>query len=220
MNTRLIASVNLGTRLPLSVIVSLSLLSAPVAAQGGMGGGMDSGMGGRGAAGPPGAMTSPADVIRTNLDNTNPMKFLLDHKKPLSLTSAQQDTMKRYRKEMEDMQKPVFRELEAFFRQAPSTGRGMGAETGMGRGAGSDMGGEMSGGMGGPPGGGRAGGSGGPGENTQARSLPEPAKLLVGRLTDIQDSYRDRARAQLTEAQRAQSDSIEVVWLAKQRKKN
>jgi hypothetical protein len=49
--------------------------------------------------------------------------------------------------------------------------------------------------------------------------MPERMRALADRLLDIQDAYRDRARAQLSSAQRATADSIETVWLSEQRKK-
>jgi hypothetical protein len=83
------------------------------------------------------------------------------------------------------------------------------------------MRGGMGGGMAGePPSGGRGNAGETDSEGNPGRRLPEPAKKLVDRLADIHDAYRDRARAQLTETQRMQADSLEVVWLAKQRKES
>ena len=167
---------------------------------GGLGGGGRGGGGGMG--GGMGQPQSPVDTIKKNLDRTNPLTFLLDRKKPLSLTKAQQDTLKKFRDELRDAQRPVYAELDKLD-VARAGGRGPG---GMG-----------PGGRGGPPpGGGRDGG----GEASRGPGGPDDAlRVLAAKLYDIQDSFRDRARLQLESTQRVRADSLEQAWLAEERKK-
>ncbi len=210
-----------------TVALPLALLSTPsrAAAQGGMGGGIGGGMGGRGGGmggrggrgmgGDMGSRQSPVDAIKENLEHNDPLKFLLDHKKPLDLTKAQKDTIERYRNDMKDMQKPVYKDLERMAAEMP--GRG---------GPGGGMG--PPGGMGGERGGGgargRGQGRGADADTTEAggrgRGAPGgPFRELAAKLSDIQDAFRDRARAQLTAAQRTKADSLENAWLEAERKK-
>jgi hypothetical protein len=49
--------------------------------------------------------------------------------------------------------------------------------------------------------------------------LPDTAKKVLDRLTDLQDAYRDRARAKLDTVQRVRVDSIQRALLAQQREK-
>ena len=89
---------------------------------GSRGGGRSGGMGGGRGAGME-RMPSPADAIKETLEQSNPLKLLLDHRKPLSLTGAQRDTLDRYRDELKDAQKPVFKALESVAASMPR-GRG------------------------------------------------------------------------------------------------
>jgi hypothetical protein len=62
-------------------------------------------------------------------------------------------------------------------------------------------------GVGSPPGGGLGGGA------------PDTVRAVLGMLSDIQDSFRDRAREQLTAEQRTRADSLQQVMLAEERAK-
>jgi hypothetical protein len=73
------------------------------------------------------------------------------------------------------------------------------------------MGGGMGGGM---PGGMGAGAPGGMGAGA-----PDTVRAVLGTLSDIQDSFRDRAREQLTAEQRTRADSLQQVMLAEERAK-
>jgi hypothetical protein len=79
----------------------------------------------------------------------------------------------------------------------------------------------MGGGMGGGAGGsGRgAGGSGEdqPGGGPPGGGAPDTVRAVLGKLSDIQDSFRDRAREQLTAEQRTRADSLQQVMLAEER---
>ena len=168
---------------------------------GGRGGGRGGGMGG-GSMG--GNMKSPAAALKDNLERTDPLKFLLDHKKPLSLTNAQRDTLKRFQKDMSDMQEPIYKDLEKLVADMP--GRGAGAMGRGGIGAGRGRGGVDNSDS--TVGSGRRGGP------------DDPMRAIALKLTDIQDSFRDRARAQLDSTQRVKADSLETLWLAELRKKD
>lgn len=172
-----------------------------VHAQGGMGG-MGGGIGGgrRGGMGGPGmgdgARRTPATMVKDNLEKNDPIAFLLDRKKPLTLSDAQKDSLKLFRKEMQRMQEPLFKDIEKIFAdEAPQSG----------------------GGPGGGPGGGRRGGGMGGGKGA---ILPDTAKVIVARLTDIQEAYRDRARTQLNDGQRHIADSLLTALLDEERNKD
>ncbi|BAH38412.1 MAG TPA: hypothetical protein DGD08_03495 [Gemmatimonas aurantiaca] len=197
---------------------ALMVLSAPTvlhAQMGGMGGGgMGGGMGGRGGMGGgpggrpggPGSRT-PVDVARDRMKQTDPLAFLLDHKKELALTKAQQDTFKVYRKELEEKQSPVFKDLQKVSTEEPANG---GAANGGGRGG-------MGGGMGGRDG--RRPPSDSAGRDAAGPFASDAVRALFSRLADIQDAYRDRARTKLDETQRVRADSIQNAALEKQREK-
>jgi hypothetical protein len=139
-----------------------------------------------------GSMRSPAAMARERLEQADPLAFLLDRKKPLELTKPQQESFKALRKEMQRMQAPLFKDLETLFGDMPRRG-GM---PGGGRGAGTTP-------SSGPP-------DGAPSDTVRA---------VVGKLSDIQDAYRDRAREQLTAMQRTRADSLQQILLAKEREK-
>lgn len=144
-----------------------------------------------------GQMKSPVETVKENLERNDPIVFLLDRKKPLTLTDLQKDSLKSLRKEMQHMQEPLFKEMEAQVGPLPARG-GM-------RGSGGTEGGGADGGR-------RSrGGSSGASDTVRA---------LVGRLTDIQDAYRDRARGQLNDLQRVKADSLLQIFLADERKKD
>lgn len=150
-------------------------------------------------------MKSPAETAKKNLEHNDPIKFLLDQKKPLALTNTQRDTLKFLQKEMKHMQEPLFKDMEKL--TSDMAGRG-GMRGGMGRG-----------GRGGPSGG-ASGGDSEPPEGGRGRGgVPDTVRALVARLSDIQDAYRDRARTKLTDAQRTTADSLFDDMLAKDRKK-
>jgi len=180
---------------------------------GGMGGGMSGGAGGRGGGGMGGrggpgmgggSMKSPAAMARERLENADPIEFLLDRKKTLDLTKPQQESFKSLRKEMQRTQAPLFKDLEKLFGDMPQRG---------GRG-------------GGPPGGGMGGGAGGSGRGGGRPEDEQPGggasdtvRAVMSKLSDIQDSFRDRAREQLTAEQRTRADSLQQVMLAEERAK-
>jgi len=149
-----------------------------------------------------GRMPSPADEIRRNLEASDGLRFLLDHRKPLEMTRAQRDTLERYRDDQSAMQKPVYRELEKLVSDRPmgAPGGGRGGPEGGRRGA--------------PDGGGRGPESGGRGP-----AASDTVRALANRLADIQSAFRDRARQQLTATQRTKADSLELIWLEKERKR-
>ena len=150
-------------------------------------------MGGRGGPGTGGgSMKSPAAMARERIEQADPLEFLLDRKKPLELTKAQQQSFKALRKEMQRLQDPLFKDLEHLFAGMPQRG---------GRGGGGRAGEDQPGGT--PPDGG----------------APDTVRVVVGKLSDIQDSFRDRAREQLTAGQRTRADSLQQVMLAEERAK-
>ena len=150
-------------------------------------------MGGRGGPGMGGSMKSPAAMAKERIEQADPIEFLLDRKKPLELTKEQQDTFKSLRKEMRQTQAPLFKELDKLFGDQPQRGgRGGGP-------SGGSMGGSMPGGMG--------------------AGAPDTVRAVLGTLSDIQDSFRDRAREQLTAEQRTRADSLQQAMLAEERAK-
>lgn len=89
--------------------------TALLAQMGGMGGMRGGGMGrgGMGRGGMGGTrMESPAERARKTIEEGNPFALLLEHKKPLQLTKAQQDTFKSYAKELKERQEPLFKDLD------------------------------------------------------------------------------------------------------------
>jgi hypothetical protein len=144
-----------------------------------------------------GSMKSPAALAKERIEQADPIEFLLDRKKPLELTKAQQDTFKSLRKEMRQTQAPLFKDLDKLFGDLPQRGGRGGGPPGGG------MGGRMSGGM--------------PGE--MGAGAPDTVRTVLGKLSDIQDSFRDRAREQLTAEQRTRADSLQQVMLAEERAK-
>lgn len=179
-----------------------------------MGGGRRGGMGGGGMGG--GSRRTPATMVKENLEKNDPIAFLLDRKKPLTLSDAQKDSLKAFRKEMQHMQEPLFKDMDKIFADEAQQG---GAGQGGGR-RGGGMGGGMGGGRGMPPGGDDGEGGGARGGRGMGAMLPDTAKVIVARLTDIQDAYRDRARAQLNDGQRHIADSLMTALLDDERKKN
>ncbi len=175
---------------------------------GGMGGGRPGGRGGGGMGGP---RRSPTAMIKENLERNDPISFLLDKKKELALRDAQKDSLKSLHKEMQRMQSPLFKEMDKVFAELMESGaRGGARGGGMGGGMG---GGQRGGGM--PPGGEGPDGGG----RGMAAGMPDTARVLATRLSDIQDSFRDRARTQLDDGQRRTADSLYNVFLENERKK-
>ena len=134
-----------------------------------------------------GSRRSPATTVKENLEKNDPIAFLLDRKKPLTLSDPQKDSLKAFRKEMQHMQEPLFKDMEKIFTDEAKQGDARGSQGG-GRGMGA--------------------------------MLPDEAKTIVARLTDIQDAYRDRARGQLNDGQRHIADSLMTAVLEDERKKN
>ncbi len=198
---RLPLGLSLALAISLQALAPVSLAAQMGGGMGGMGGapgGRGGGMGGRGGPGMGGgSMKSPAAMARERLEQADPLNFLLEHKKPLELTKPQQESFKALRKEMQRMQSPLFKDLDKLFGEMPRRG------------------GMPGGGM---PGGGRGAGttpSGAPSDGAPSDTV----RAVVGKLSDIQDSYRDRAREQLTETQRTRADSLQQILLAKEREK-
>lgn len=204
---------------PATLITVLATPTLVHAQMGGMGGGgMGGGMGGRGGmgggrgpGGPGGGMRrAPVDMARDRMKQTDPLAFLLDHKKELELTKVQQDTFKVYRKELEEKQSPVFNDIRKLTAdETAAAAKGEGPAGGMG------------GGMGG-----RGPGRGQPPSDSAGRRddgagpfASDGMRSLFLRLADIQDSFRDRARAKLDDTQRVRADSIQNAALEKQREK-
>ena len=158
---------------------------------GGMGGGRRGGMGGGQGMGGGGSRSSPATMAKQTLEKNDPIAFLLDRKKPLSLSDPQKDSLKAFRKEMQRMQEPLFKDLDKIFSDETQQGGARGGQRG-----------------------GQSGGRG------MGAMLPDTAKTIVARLTDIQDAYRDRARGQLNDGQRHIGDSLMTALLDEERKKS
>ncbi len=154
---------------------------------GGMGGGRRGGMGNGQGMGGGGSRSSPATMVKETLEKNDPIAFFLDRKKSLTLSNPQKDSLKAFRKEMQRMQEPLFKDLDKIFADEKQQGGARGGQVG-GRGMGA--------------------------------MLPDTAKTIVARLTDIQDAYRDRARGQLNDGQRHISDSLMTALLDEERKKN
>ncbi|WP_309670324.1 hypothetical protein [Gemmatimonas sp.] len=112
------------------------------------------------------------------------------------------------------MQSPLFKELDKLFGDLPRRGGPGGGAPPRG-----GMGGGMPGGMGGPERGGARPGDERPDGNAAGGGLPDTVHVVIGRLSDIQDSHRDPAREQLTPVQRTRADSIQQVILAEERAK-
>ena len=189
-------------RLRLGVVTCLALSipsSGSLAAQGGRGRG---GPGGRGGFG---QRVSPAATLKDNLEHNDPVAFLLDRKKPLALSGAQRDSLKVFRKEMRRRQEPLFKDMEGLATDREQQG----ARGGRGRGGRSDGG--------GPDGGGGASGRGG--DRAARAGASDTMRVLIDRLTEIQDAYGERARTQLSESQRAKADTLMERFLADERKR-
>lgn len=186
------------TALTVTAVLTLAATTS-LSAQRGMGraGGGGTRGGGMGRGSGMGQMKSSAETVKENLERNDPIAFLLDRKKPLALSDLQKDSLKSLRKEMQHMQEPLFKDMMAQANPSPVRG---------------DM--RDGGGMenGGADGGRRSrGGSSGASDTVRA---------LAGRLTDIQDAYRDRARGQLNDIQRVKADSLLQIFLADERKKD
>lgn len=190
-------------RLSLGVVTCLALSIPPsgsLAAQG-------RGRGGPGGRGGFGQIKSPAATLKDNLEHNDPVAFLLDRKKPLALSGAQRDSLKFFKKEMRRQQEPLFKEMEGLAtnrqEQAARGGRGRGGRSN-GRG---------------PDGGGGDGASGRGGDRGARAGASDTMRVLIDRLTDIQDAYGERARTQLSLSQRAKADTLMEQFLADERKR-
>ncbi|MBY0489488.1 MAG: hypothetical protein K2R93_06570 [Gemmatimonadaceae bacterium] len=120
------ARLRLARRLCMLAAFVPSALLAQMGGMGGMGGMRGGGMGrggmGRGGMGGP-RMESPAERARKTIEEGNPFTLLLEHKKPLQLSKAQQDTFKSYAKELKERQEPLFKTLDQLFGDARGGGR-------------------------------------------------------------------------------------------------
>ena len=56
--------------------------------------------------------TSVSRRVRNDLDGKNPLEFMLKHDKQLTLSNPQKDSIKSYAKQMDNDQKPIFKELQ------------------------------------------------------------------------------------------------------------
>ena len=171
--------------LVLSCAVLAATSSIALAQRGGGGGGAGGGRGGGRGGGGFGSAESPIDRVKAQLKETDQLEFLDKKKKQLELTKEQKNSIKSLHKEMDDMQKPIFKDLEQIFAQ--SGGRG-GAR----------------GGGGGVDGGG-AGGRG---------AMPAGVQAAMLRLSEIQDAAGERAHAMLNDTQKHMSDSLMVIYKA------
>ena len=203
------------TLAPLTPAVLVAQMGGGGGGRGGAAGGRGGGMGGGGSMGG-GSAKSPAAMAKERIKKADPIEFLLDRKKPLELTNEQQDVFKSLRKEMQRTQAPLFKDLDKLFGDMPQRG-------------GSPPGGGMGGGMGGGRGGGMGGGGrpgedrpngGTPGSGAPGAGASDTVRAVLGTLSDIQDSFRDRAREQLTAVQRTRADSLQQVMLAEERAKS
>ena len=164
--------------------VIFAAVSSPSIAQGrGRGGG--GGGGGRGAGGGGGASFSPMDRVKDELKATDELEFLHNRNKQLSLDKEQKDAIKALNKEMDQMQKPIFKEMEKTFADAERS---------------SSMGG------GGSRGGGEAGMRGGRG------AMPAGIRESMVKLTEIQAAFAERAAVLLRDDQKHLADSLRVIY--------
>jgi len=69
-----------------------------------------------------------------------------------------------------------------------------------------------------PQRGGRGGGAP-PGGGEPSGGEPDAVRVVIARISDMQDSFRDRAREQLNPAQRTRADSLQQMTLAEERAK-
>lgn len=63
------------------------------------------------------------------------------------------------------------------------------------------------------------GGGAPPGGGEPSGGAPDAVRVVIARISDMQDSFRDRAREQLNPEQRARVDSLQQVMLAEERAK-
>lgn len=61
---------------------------------------------------------------------------------------------------------------------------------------------------------------GAPGAGAPGAGASDTVRAVLGTLADIQESFRDRAREQLTAVQRTCADSLQQVMLAEERAKS
>ena len=177
---------------------SFLVLTPEAAAQRGGGGG------GRGSGG---LSTTPAPSpmarVREELKVTDYLQFLDDKSKQVGLEKAQKDSVKKLSKQMDEDQKPVFKEMDKMFAELERTMRQNGA-------AGGGGGGGARGGGGGGGGGDAGGGGGGRG----GAGMPPEVRLLMTRMVEIQDSYASKAKELLTESQKPVADTLHTAWQA------
>lgn len=151
------------------------------------------GGGGMGRGGPPGGggggggMESPIERVKDELKLTDELEFLEKRSKDLTLDKEQKEALKALSKEMEQLQKPILKDIEKSLQDAQK--------------------GQSGGGM--PEGGedpsGRPGGRGRGG-------MPTAAREGVVKLTDIQSAFADRAAVLLSASQKVVADSLRPIY--------
>ncbi|MEO7996946.1 MAG: hypothetical protein ABI852_05850, partial [Gemmatimonadaceae bacterium] len=122
------------------------------------------------------------------------LEFLDKESKQLDLTKEQKESLKTLRKDMQETQKPIFKDIEKIFSDAERSAS-----------AGTSTGGDDGGGS-------RGGGRGG-------RGMPAGVREAMAKLTEIQDAAGERAHAMLNEGQKHMSDSLLVIYKAEMRDK-
>lgn len=134
---------------------------------------------------------TPVQRVKDELRDSDPVDFINDHSRQLELDKAQKDSFKKLHKEMQEEQKPIFKELEKVYSEMERNG-----------------------------GGGGFGGAGMPrGESGGGEPPPTAARLLTGRLIEVQTSYGEKASTLLNEAQRHINDSLSTIYKAELRDK-
>lgn len=134
---------------------------------------------------------TPMQRVKDELKASDPLDFINDHSRQLELDKAQKDSFKKLHKEMQEEQKPIFKELEKVYSELERNGDGSGF-----------------------------GGAGMPrGESGGGEAPPTAARLLTGRLMEVQTSYGEKASALLNEGQRHINDSLSTIYKAELRDK-
>ncbi len=97
----------------------VTVSSEGAAQRGGRGGG------GSAASRAPANAPSPADMIKQQVEASDPFEFLNEHRKQLSLSDAQRDSLKAYQKDMKKSQDPLIKEVYKQMPRNAAGGRGM-----------------------------------------------------------------------------------------------
>ena len=128
---------------------------------------------------------SPMQFVREELKLSDYFEFLDDRKKQIGLEKAQQESVKQLKKQMEEEEKPLLKEIEKVLSDAERSA--------------------MAGG----------GASGGRGEGGRGRGgMPAGARDMVQQLITIQEGYATKAQGLLTAPQKQIADSLNTIYVA------